>query len=163
MLQVVPFGSHVSGLQMHFSDIDVVVTGVLQPDDEQGGKQVLLSPSCLQVASAPVAACFALDTLPACTVFQVNGIWHQHSPSQKFSPEGCQPDCLSTLTMHRGGTVALGAPGSLAPAAGFRKGSRGRVAAHLRRIVAEMRRKRCIAPVRDGLHIIAHARMPIVS
>eukprot|EP00891_Asterochloris_glomerata_P001086 jgi/Astpho2/1086/Aster-x0983 len=71
-MEVVPFGSHVSGLQMHFSDIDVVVTG-------------------------------------------------------------------------------------------FRKGSRGRVAAHLRRIVAEMRRKRCIAPVRDGLHIIAHARMPIIK
>ena len=90
MLQVVPFGSYVNGLQMHSSDCDMVVTGVLQPDDEKGGKPVVFNSSCLQVASAPVAARFALDTLPACTV------WHQHSTPLQFRPKGCQPDHLST-------------------------------------------------------------------
>ena len=96
MLQVVPFGSHVNGLQMHFSDIDMVVTGVLEPDDEKGGKQVVLSPSCLLVASAHVAAHSAFDTLPACTAFQANGVWHQHSPSPQLPLKGCQPDHVST-------------------------------------------------------------------
>ena len=96
MLQVVPFGSYVNGLQMHSSDCDVVVTGVLKPDDEKGGKQAVLSPSCLQVTSAPVAAHCAGYTPPACTVFQASGVEYQHSPSQQLLP--ARPFVDSTCT-----------------------------------------------------------------
>lgn len=38
VMRVQPFGSYANGLSLAESDIDIVITGILQPDDERGGK-----------------------------------------------------------------------------------------------------------------------------
>lgn len=37
MVHVQPFGSYANGLSLAASDIDVVITGVMYPDDGRGG------------------------------------------------------------------------------------------------------------------------------
>lgn len=37
-MRVQPFGSYANGLSLAESDIDVVITGILVPDDERGGR-----------------------------------------------------------------------------------------------------------------------------
>lgn len=38
VMRVQPFGSYANGLSLAESDIDVVIIGILEPDDERGGE-----------------------------------------------------------------------------------------------------------------------------